>query len=222
MLSIVIPVYNNWEMTHQLLFDIYKNLPQDVEVVVVDDNSPKPDVISGLEWWQKSMMSGRLKIYSNEENLGFLRSSNFGVKKSTKNIVVLMNNDVRINDRNFCEKIISVIDSGSNPTLAGVDVYTHDTGWNKFGDKVFSYVGGWLLGFRKLDWEKFGGFDERYIPYDFEDVDISTTYLHNGGQLVSVNLDVVHLGGQSYKYSPEREKQTKINQKKFEDKWVKN
>ena len=73
--------------------------------------------------------------------------------------------------------------------------------------------------FRKSEWEKFGGFDERYVPFDFEDVDISTTFIHNGGKLVKLGIEAAHVGGQTYKYSLERQRQTKTNQRKFEDKW---
>ena len=49
--SIVIPVYNNWQLTHQLLMDLYKVIPPDVEIVGADDCSTQWETRSGLEWW---------------------------------------------------------------------------------------------------------------------------------------------------------------------------
>ena len=39
-LSVVVPSYNHWALTHQCLFDLYKHCVNDIdEVVVVDDGS---------------------------------------------------------------------------------------------------------------------------------------------------------------------------------------
>jgi len=66
-----------------------------------------------------------------------------------------------------------------------------------------------------------GYFDERYSPCDFEDVDLSTQARRKFYTLVALNSPALrHIGGQSIGYNPKREEQTKINQKKFEEKWV--
>jgi len=218
MVSVVIPCFNGWGMTHSLLMDIYKQFPSDTEVIVVDDCSTQEDVQKGLGWWKESMLKDRLRIFRNEVNSGFLRSSNFGASKASNDVVALISNDVKIN-----EKVVpDVLDALKSdiPTLVGNRLLDYDTGWNKFGEVIFPYLEGWFLAFRKEEWTEFGGFDERFRPFDFEDVDISTTYLHNNGKLVCIDADMVHLGAQTYKYSPEREAQTKINQEKFKRKWT--
>jgi len=219
MLSVVIPTYGQWHHTHTLLFDIYNTMPKDTEVIVIDDCSNDKLVAGGLDWWKTSMLAGRMKVITNQENLGFLRSCNHGVSEASNEFVILMNNDVRLRDMGVASKIQFMFDNTKEPVLGGINVYRHDTGWNNLNGKIYPYVGGWFLAFRKSEWEKFGGFDLRYIPYDFEDVDISTTYLQNGGKLVELQVDAEHIGGQSYTFSPEREEQTKKNQRKFEEKW---
>jgi GT2 family glycosyltransferase len=87
------------------------------------------------------------------------------------------------------------------------------------GKKIFPYLEGWFLAFKKEEWSQFGGFDTRYTFADCEDLDISTTYLHNGGKLILLDTEMLHLGAQTYKYSLDREAQTKINQEKFRQKW---
>jgi GT2 family glycosyltransferase len=218
--SVVIPCYNGWDLTHQLLLDVYKKLRHDVEVVVVDDCSTQEEVSKGLMWWKTGIIDGQLRVFVNEKNSGFLRTANFGVSKATGEVVMLISNDVRIYGRDVTEKVLDVFEHAEVPTLAGNRLLNGNTGWNTFNDRVYPYLEGWFLAFKRDEWLKFGGFDERYKPYDFEDVDISTTYLANGGKLVNLDVDMVHLGAQTYKYSPEREAQTKRNQKKFEDKWV--
>lgn len=218
--SIVIPVYNNWQLTHQLLLDLYKVIPPDVEIVVADDCSTQWETRSGLEWWGSRMLEGRLKVVRPEKNVGFLLNANNGVKNSEGEIVILLNNDVRVNE-NFIPKVEEVLKTDEVPVLAGGTLWNRETGWNRFGDVIFPYLGGWFLAFRRTDWDRFGGFDARFIPYDFEDVDISTTYLKSGGRLVALDVNIQHISGQSIHNSPERQLQTKINQKKFQDKWCK-
>ena len=70
--------------------------------------------------------------------------------------------------------------------------------------------------------EKLNYFDERYVPHDFEDVDLSTTALSLGMELIPLNNPgLQHIGGQSIGYSPAREAITRTNLKKFGDKWIK-
>lgn len=220
MVSVVIPSYNHWELTHSLLLDIYKNFPHDTEAVVVDDASPSADVGMGLEWWKNSLLAGRMKVYVNKSNYGFLKTANFGVSVANGDVIVLVSTDVKIRDRDLCTKIVSALSIDETPILVGTRLLGNDTGWNMLDGRIFPYLEGWLLGFRKSDWNNFGGFDPRYAPNDFEDVDISTTYIQNGGRLVEIQADVEHLGAQSIGYTPEREARTRINREKFREKWL--
>jgi GT2 family glycosyltransferase len=217
--SIVIPSYGHWDLTHSLLFDIYNNFPQDVEILVVDDCSPDAEVLKGLAWWMNGMLKGRLHVIINKENLGFLRTANLGVSKATGDMVMLVSNDVRINDRLAYSRLSGAVNCDIDGVFAGARLLDYDTGWNTFGGRTYPYLEGWLLVFWKSWWMKLGGFDERYAPYDFEDVDLSTKVLASGGKIVGVDIQALHLGAQTYKYSLDREAQTKINQEKFRLKW---
>lgn len=220
--SVVIPSYNNWQLTHSLLLNIYKHLPQDVEIIVVDDCSPEKGITEGLLWWKTTLLSVRLRTFVNDKNFGFLRTANFGVSKASGDVVILINTDVSINDSTLVPKILKALEH-PEPTLVGCRLLSGDTGWNKDSNgTIYPYLEGWLLAFKKDKWDEYGGFDLRYTQGDFEDVDISTTYLSHNGNLISIDMDVVHLGAQSYKYSPEREANTKLNQNRFFEKWSKN
>lgn len=218
-ITVVIPCYNGYAMTNSLLLDIYKLFPKDTQVVVVDDCSTDVEVLDGLKWWKKNMFVGRMEIYSNEENLGFLRTANYGVSQAKTDIVCLISNDVKIYESPVKE-ILDTFETVEVPLLMGKTLYSHTTGWNTFDGIIFPYIDGSFLAFRKKEWENFGGFDERYIPFDFEDVDISTHYMKSGGHLQVFQANVVHLGAQTNRYSPEREAQTKRNQEKFRQIWT--
>jgi hypothetical protein len=139
--------------------------------------------------------------------------------KASGDIVKLISNDVRISDYMVLNKVVCALNKAAVPTLVGNRLLDVDTGWNTFDGVTYPYLEGWFLAFKKSEWMSLGGFDERYIPFDFEDIDISTTYLSNGGKLVNIDADMQHLGAQTYRYSMERERQTKKNQKKFQEKW---
>lgn len=217
--SIVIPSYDHWDLTHSLLFDIYNNFPQDVEILVVDDCSPDAEVLKGLAWWTEGMLKGRLHVLINKENVGFLRTANFGVSKATGEIIMLISNDVRIADKQIVPRLEWIFGSASVPTLVGSRVLDYDTGWNTIDNVVYPYCEGWFLAFKKTDWDTFGGFDTRYTIGDCEDLDISTEYRKGGGQLILLENEMIHLGAQTYKYSPEREANTRANQERWRNKW---
>jgi GT2 family glycosyltransferase len=217
--SVVVPSYNHWKLTHSLLFDIYNNIPQDVEVIVVDDCSTDTEVMSGLNWWQTGMMKDRLRVIRNEKNVGFLRTANFGVSKATGDVVMLISNDVSIADKTVVTKLEEILKKAEVPTLVGNRLLDYDTGWNTIDGKFYPYLEGWFLAFKAKEWGEFGGFDTRYTTCDCEDLDISTTYISKGGKLVNLGADMTHLGAQTIKYSPEREANTKINQERWREKW---
>lgn len=217
--SIVIPYYNHWELTHQALFDLYSHCRESIyEVVLVNDGSTEIMSYDGLEWWKKNKMLP-IRVLDMEENVGFLRASNAGIRKASGDIVVLLSNDVRVQE-NIITKIEKILEDDP-ASLIGGRLYTESTGWNKFGDKIFPYVEGWLLATTKDGWKELGGFDEQFAPNDYEDVDLSTTAAHKGFTLCELlYAKVTHIGAQSIGYSSVREELTKKNQKKFEAKWL--
>ena len=215
--SIVIPSYDHWDLTHSLLFDIYNNFPQDVEILVVDDCSPESTVLQGLAWWQQGLLRNRLHVLINKENVGFLRTANFGVSKVTGEIIMLISNDVRIADKHVVPKLEAIFKDATVPTLVGARLLDYDTGWNTIDGVVYPYLEGWFLAFKKEDWAN--GFDTRYTIGDCEDLDLSTTYRKGGGQLVLLDNEMIHLGAQTYKYSLEREANTRANQERWREKW---
>jgi GT2 family glycosyltransferase len=215
--SIIIPYYNGWAMSHQLLYDLYRNDRDNIDEVMLIDDASDDGSISGATWWKKLLP---VRVYRFEENVGFLRAANKGLKKATGDIKILISNDVRIYQP-FCQQVIQLLADNSK-RLIGNHFHAGDTGWNKFGDHVFPYLAGYFLGATAGTWEYLEYFDERYIPCDYEDVDLSTKALMGGVQVTSLSLPgIVHIGGQTIKYGAEREAQTNINKRKFEEKWKK-
>ena len=138
-----------------------------------------------------------------EENVGFLKASNVGMKDATGDIIILLSNDVRVKG-DIAQRIEHIL--RSQDALVGGRYLSFDTGWNTFGGITFPYIEGWLLASTKTLWEEAGYFDERFSPNDMEDVDISTTFVRNGHTLVALPEDITqHLGAHNIGYNPKRE-----------------
>lgn len=214
-LSIIIPVYNHFDLLNNLLSSIVWGTSHPHEIILVDDLSTDKATIDGMEWWKQNF---DVRVIHNLINIGFLNSSNFGISNANGDVVCLVSTDVVI-EVDLYKAIKDVIND--NVLIGGI-VYDGSTGWNQFGSRVFPYAEGWLLACTKDNWTKWGGFDVRYSPNDFEDVDLSTTALAHGARLVSLNNPGIrHIGAQTIGYNEQREELTKRNMKLFEEKWVK-
>src|SRR5688572_19821438 len=81
---IVIPIYNQWNLVHSLLWDLFRKERENIaSITLVNDCSTDPEVEGGIRWWC-SEYGGKYPIRSitNEENHGFLLSSNLGICKA--------------------------------------------------------------------------------------------------------------------------------------------
>lgn len=218
--SIVIPIYNKWALTHQCLYDIQSRCSVESvdEVLIVNDNSPDEDVRVGLKWWKDTGMLPIREIRL-DKNVMFLKASNIGMKKATGDIIILLSNDVRI-IRDIVQPTVDIL-KNDDETLVGGRLLDWDTGWNTFNGRIFPYLEGWLLAATSQGWKKLGYFDERYVPSDMEDVDIATTAIEAGYALTPLSPDITHhLGGQSIGFNPARESITTENREKFRKKWI--
>lgn len=227
--SIIIPLYNRWDLCHNRLYEIYQKVPlNDLEVVIVDDCSPEESEIKGgMAWWQKTFGQFPIRYYRNKENRGFGGTCNNGAKLATGGILAFLSTDVQVMG-DFLSPIRAIL-SERPDVLIGGEVIDFNGGWNevKFNGKPMyvPYCNGWLLACTKDNWEKMGGFDKRYGRFDFEDVDLSTTAQLLGLGLVALPESkrlVRHQGAQTIStLNVNRLEQTKKNQLLWQEKWAK-
>lgn len=215
-ISIVIPSYNNSKLNNQILKDLSGYSEFD-EIILMDDASPNPEVVRELQAW--SERTPKLKVVCNEGNLHFLKSSNKGLRLATGEIVVLISTDVRVGlDVGSLTRHLLTDKPNS---LIGGKLLLHDTGWNTFDGVTFPYLEGWLLATTKENWEKLDYFDERYVPSDMEDVDLSTKAVSLGMGLIPLNSPYInHVGAQTIGYNDERRAITVRNKELFRMKWM--
>lgn len=219
--SIIIPHFEHWELTHNLLSDIYQKERGNVdEIVLVNNGGTSRDVVMGQRYWRDvygMLDRDAVKIIDLPENRGFLLAANLGLQEASGTIKILISNDVRIHG-----KFISYVEAALfAPSLVGQKIYYGDTGWNNFDGKIYQYLEGFFLAAKGHMWEDLGYFDVIYAPCDYEDIDLSTKALSMGIGLVPLNLPYIeHLVARTYGYNPVRETITRVNREKFRVKWI--
>ena len=100
MISIIIPVLDQYEMTVQCIQTLWEHT-SDFELVIVDNGSNPPF---------KPPFSGfnEISVIRNEENRGFPAAVNQGVKAARGDIIILLNNDVFVTP-GWAEKLLSAL-----------------------------------------------------------------------------------------------------------------
>ncbi len=202
-ISIIIPNYNGEELLSKNLSKVLDEAKSyragKYEVIVVDDGSRDNSMGILKEIKNKNQF---LRIFENEENMGFSITVNRGVKESSGDIIILLNTDVSP-EKNFLEpllkhfkneKVFAVgcidrsIEKGKT-ILRGRGLGEWKRGFliHRRGevDKTNTlWVSGGSAAFKKSIWEKLGGFNELYSPFYWEDIDLSYRALKSGYRII--------------------------------------
>jgi GT2 family glycosyltransferase len=238
--SIIIPVYNQFEYTYNCLKSILKN-SADVkyEIIIADDNSA-----------DKTKKIGRIiknvKIVRNKKNLGFLGNCNNASKFAKGKYFLFLNNDTEAQE-NWLSPLIELMERDESIGLTGSKLIYPDGTLQEAGGIIWSngaghnygngfdsgapefnyvrdvdYISGASIMVRRTLWEKFGGFDEVFTPAYYEDADLAFQIREAGFRVVYQPASVVmHFEGKSHGTDTNMgQKSYQIaNNKKFIDKW---
>lgn len=213
-ISIIIPNYNGEHLLRKNLPKVIETAEEykdgKVEIIVVDDCSIDKSVAS-IKYYVPSIKNKniKLKVIENDKNVGFSSTVNRGVKEADGEIVILLNTDVAP-EKDFLapllehfsdEKVFAVgcldksIESGK-VILRGRGVGRWRRGFlihlrGEVDKSNTLWVSGGSGAFRKLTWEKLGGFNELYSPFYWEDIDLSYRALKSGYKILFEPKSVV-------------------------------
>lgn len=217
MVSIIVPVWNKSQLTHQFLVNhwLYLQDRDGLEIIVIDNGS-KDSTSQLISSW-RARWGDRLRVISNEENRGFGPANNQGAEIAKGKILIFMSNDVIVSG-DYISPIVASLQNHPR-SLVGASLHDHDTGWNKFGKELIPYLAGWCVAMTKDTFIALGGWDERYVPSDYEDVDLSYTAIHQGRGLVHLLLPLAHISGVSATQLPDRQAMTLKHRELFKEKW---
>src|SRR5687768_3508629 len=90
--TIVIPAWNEWELTRACLDTLRPTMRLGDEVVVVDSGS-RDGTAKGLKQYPWA------RVVTNEENQGFAAGCNQGAAAGTAEVIVFLNNDTLVHAR---------------------------------------------------------------------------------------------------------------------------
>lgn len=228
--SIIIPVFNKWELTRDCLKSIAATTDSGrIEVIVVDNASS--DVTPRACPFLGNTLFGRgFKYIRNDQNRNFAGASNQGAEQASADYLLFLNNDTRVQP-NWYEPLIGDLSTyrhlgatGSILVYPGTEVLGQTvqhlgvfvSPFMKFGHlyqgipaassltkkrRFLQAITGACMLMRKSVFMEAGGFDEEFIN-GFEDVDLCARIGRNGYKFtVNPESRTIHLEGQSEKRS---------------------
>lgn len=214
MISIITPVWNRIDLTASFITQnqrLYQG--KDVEFVIINNGST-----DGTYFYLETAEANwnQLSVIHNDRNRGFGPANNQGVKAAKHDKILLVNNDIIV--RGDYAKIMA--EAIQDNCIYGAQLFSHNTGWNVFDGQIIPYLAGWCLGMTKATFEALGGFDERYIPGDYEDLDLCYTATKQGIALHQIDVPLAHMFEQTAATQLEnRRAMTLRHQKLFMEKW---
>lgn len=189
--SIVIPTWNARDLLEKYLPPLVEALRfhPDNEILVVDNGST-----DGSAEMLRERFPG-VRVLSLERNLGFGGGANAGVLEARHDVVVLLNNDMRV-EKGFLPPLLEAFrDRGAFAVACQIyfsdpDKLREETGltqgwWQDGGLRVRHridsaiqdlypcfYGGGGSCAFDRRKFLELGGFDSLYEPFYYEDTDL--------------------------------------------------
>lgn len=130
-LSIIIVNWNTKTLLKQCLDSIFSQLARDeFEVIVVDNASSDGSDLMVKEDFRL------VRLISNEENKGFSKANNQGMRISVGEYILLLNSDTIIRDRTLLDKWVALMDARPEAGASGCRLVFPD-GSHQTGDAGF-------------------------------------------------------------------------------------
>ncbi len=236
--SILIPVYNQAAYTYYCLKSIQKYTEDiDYEIIIGDDCST--DATARLEEWVKG-----IRVIHHQKNCQFILNCNKISKEVKGKYIVFLNNDTQV-QQGWLKALLSVMETNGNTGLVGSKllypnglvqeaggIVWRDANIQQYGKKweagevgvnfirEADYISGASIMIRKELWDKIGGFDERFVPAYYEDVDLAFQVREKGYKVVyQPESEVVHFEGMTERMDEKRMERIEENRRKFLEKW---
>jgi GT2 family glycosyltransferase len=241
--SIIIVTYNNLNLTKACIESIYANSHYpNLELVIVDNNSSDGtrDYLIGIQ-----NTYDNISLILNDENRGFAAANNQGIRKSSGENIILLNNDTVVTPgwisklnhylkdkstgmvgpvTNMCgnEAIINVPYDVS--TLEGFDEFINSFyKRSRKGDSFeIDMLSMFCVAIRRETVNEIGFLDERFKTGMFEDTDYSYRIKEKGYKIICArDIFIHHCCRASFGKLPSNEYNRiyEENRIKFEEKW---
>ena len=203
MLSIVIPVFNQHEMTAACIEEVGRHT-SDYELVIVDNGSQPPIDAAAIR---------------NESNLGFPAAVNQGVRAASGDVIVLLNNDVIVTPgalnrlADWAAAGFDIIGPVTNyaagmqkvnlPTYENMEELNKEAALRSEENSGKAVGVNWIIGFcmafKKSLFNEIGPFDESIWPCCGEEIDFCLRAREKGYRVgIAHDVYVHHFGSQTF------------------------
>lgn len=218
--SIIVPVFNQWQITKGCLQAIWSTVPRECEIeVIVSDDASTDDTPRELA--SLAISEPRLKVLRNEKNSGFVETCNRAAAAATGDILVFLNNDT-VPKPGWLSPLLRTFDLFPKVGAVGGKLLFPDGRLQEAGGIIFSdasachfgrgepnamaplfdyvrqvdYVSGALMATPRDLFAALGGFDLDYAPGYYEDTDYCFRLREQGHDVYyQPEAVVVHLEG---------------------------
>ena len=189
--SIIIPVFNKVEFTLQCLRSLIEEIDFNENEIIIVDNASKDETSRVLTHFESVV-----RVMRNEENRGFVDACNQGAASARGKYLVFLNNDTGVLP-GWLQHLLETIEANpANGAVGSMFLYpdgslqeagaivwqngeVHHYGWGGSPDdrrfnfaREVDYCSAASLLIRKNLFDKLGGFDRRFAPAYYEDVDL--------------------------------------------------
>ena len=193
--SIVIPCHNHADLTDACLTALSATLPRDFsgEIIVMDDGSTDATPRVLRRWARRDR---RIRVMRRKSSRGFIAACNRAAKAATRDVLVFLNNDTEPR-RGWLTALLRTFAERPDAGVVGGQLVLPDGTLQEAGGVIFNdgsaanfgrgerdleapwinyvrsvdYCSGALLATRRSLFADLGGFDMRYAPAYYEDVD---------------------------------------------------
>ena len=238
--TIVVPVFNQIDVTMRCLKSILLcDTHIAIQIVIVDDSSTDSD--------RFNLNLPGIDVIRNGVNLGFVHSCNRGASIASGRLIWFLNNDTVLKSGSL-SSLVSRIESDPSISIvgskliypdgrlqeAGGIIWSDGSAWNygrngNADDPIYNYardvdyVSGASLMVRSEVFREIGGFDERFAPGYYEDVDLCFAVRELAGRVTyEPKSVVVHYEGATSgtDVSAGMKRFQEINKPKLQAKWA--
>lgn len=183
--SVIMPCYNQGKYLDEAVESVLQQTYQNFEIIVINDGSTDPETIEVLHQFSKP----GVKIL-HTDNHGPASARNTGIRQAQGQYILPLDADDRIGST-YLEQAIQVLESSPNVGIVYCEAEFFGAKTGKFDLPSFNFPG-ILLGnmifnssfYRKVDWEKVGGYREGYRGW--EDYDFWLSLLELGREVVKL------------------------------------
>ena len=240
-IAVVIPVYNNWSFVERCIRAIGKTVDYPIlQIFVVNDGSKD-------ETLQKLMRYPNVNVINVPENSGYLKACNLAFTQLSKYEFLFLLNNASEPNSGFVLNAMDVMQSNEDAAVVGSTLISSDGKLRAAGGMVGSdgtcrswgyldreksskfrytrridYVPFVAALVRNSELKKIDGFDERFAPTHYEDVDFAFQMREIGKSVyISSESTIFHFGSPSYGLGGNDSviEMNHANKKEFRDKW---